>query len=113
MDSIKHYGDVQDHEPPIPEHHLEGPSVDIQAVFESDKIPPAKTLRERSDYIPENKTIPLSRYITREYHDLEAARLWGRVWQYAPWTLDMPNRGDLPVYIHVGRTCHERNRAAQ
>src|SRR3546814_11307526 len=30
--------------------------------------------------------------------------MWSRVWQYAAWTFDMPNPGDVTVYRNAGRS---------
>lgn len=42
--------------------------------------------------------VPIARYISREYHELEKARLWSRVWQVAAHEDDFPNIGDVVPY---------------
>src|ERR1700735_1161717 len=82
-----------DFEPTIPPHHPNGPGIDIQDVFREDIVPPARTLLERSTYVPEHRPIETKRYVSREFHDLEMEKLWPRVWQYACWSPDIPNPG--------------------
>jgi len=45
---------------------------------------------------------PVSRYTSREFHDLEVERLWKRVWQFACREEDIPAVGDTHVYDIVG-----------
>ncbi len=89
-------------EPAVPEHHLDGPPLDAQEILRADPILPPQTLLETSDHIPAHKPIAISRYTKREFHDLEAEKMWGRVWQYASWTFDIPNPGDSTVYDNAG-----------
>jgi phenylpropionate dioxygenase-like ring-hydroxylating dioxygenase large terminal subunit len=42
--------------------------------------------------------IPVDRYIDREYHELEKARLWKKVWQMACREEEIPEVGDAYVY---------------
>jgi phenylpropionate dioxygenase-like ring-hydroxylating dioxygenase large terminal subunit len=42
--------------------------------------------------------ISIDRYFTREFHDLEVQKVWGRAWQMACWSQDIPNPGDVHVY---------------
>ena len=42
--------------------------------------------------------IPRSRYISREFHELEKEKLWSRVWQMACREEDVPEVGDTVVY---------------
>ena len=42
--------------------------------------------------------VPVSRYTSREWHDLEIEKLWKRVWQMACHEDDIPDVGDYLVY---------------
>lgn len=91
-------------EPPTPHHQLHGPSIDVRAVLLADAIAPAATLLQRPGHVPENKPVPFSRYVSREFYDLEMSRMWGRVWQYVAWTYDIAKPGDVSVYRNAGRS---------
>lgn len=43
-------------------------------------------------------SVPVSRYTTREYHDLEMSRLWPAVWQMACREEEIPSVGDYIIY---------------
>jgi phenylpropionate dioxygenase-like ring-hydroxylating dioxygenase large terminal subunit len=45
-----------------------------------------------------NEDVPVSRYISREFYELEKERLWKRVWQMACRDEDIPEVGDTLVY---------------
>jgi phenylpropionate dioxygenase-like ring-hydroxylating dioxygenase large terminal subunit len=91
-------------EPTHPPHHLEGPSVHVQEVLRHDPIRPPQTLLEPSDYVPPARPIEASRYYSPEFHEREVEKMWCRVWQYAGWTYDIPNPGDIIVYRNVGQS---------
>ena len=42
--------------------------------------------------------IPIERYTSRAWHELEVERLWRRVWQFACREEDIPEPGDYHVY---------------
>ena len=46
--------------------------------------------------------IPVERYISRAFHDLEVEKLWKRVWQAACHEDDLPNVGDSVPYDIAG-----------
>ena len=46
--------------------------------------------------------VPVERYTSREWHDLEVENLWKRVWQMACHEDDIPDVGDYLVYDIVG-----------
>ena len=53
----------------------------------------ARTYERDEDYF-----VPVDRFLTREYHDLEVERLWKRVWQMACREEEIPEVGDVYVY---------------
>lgn len=42
--------------------------------------------------------LPVERYISREFHELEIEHMWSRVWQMACHETDIPNVGDYITY---------------
>lgn len=91
-------------EPDTPPHQLDGPSVSVHAILKTDAIQPPQTLLEPSSYVPEVKQVAASRYFSPEFHDLEVSKMWSKVWQYAGWSFDIPNAGDIIVYRNVGQS---------
>lgn len=91
-------------EPTHPPHHLQGPSVHLQSVLRADPIPPPQTLLEPSDYVPPHHPIATARYTSLDFHQQEVEKMWGHVWQYAGWTYDITNPGDIIVYRNVGQS---------
>ena len=73
-----------------------GPSV--QEIYAGDDVAPPETLRTESYTFLGDADVPVERYISREWHDLEVERLWSRVWQMACREEDIPGVGDNVVY---------------
>ena len=65
---------------------------DTNASFISD------ALRVDAPLPPGPSLIPIERYTSRKYHDLEVERLWGKCWQVAAHEDDFPNVGDVVPY---------------
>ncbi|MGE0621530.1 MAG: Rieske 2Fe-2S domain-containing protein [Pseudomonadales bacterium] len=77
-----------------------GPSVaDLLAGEDSGRDP--HLTAERYEYLG-SEDLPFSRYTSPEFHALEMARLWPKVWQWACREEHLPGRGDYVVY-DVGR----------
>jgi phenylpropionate dioxygenase-like ring-hydroxylating dioxygenase large terminal subunit len=55
-------------------------------------------LREASTYEGTNYEIPIERYISKDYHDLEVEKLWKNVWQMACREEEIPEAGDIYLY---------------
>src|SRR5260370_38476398 len=64
--------------------------------------PPPEYLRERFIYEPRSTQIPVTRYISREWHELERTRLWRKVWQMACRQENIPEVGRYVVYDNPG-----------
>jgi phenylpropionate dioxygenase-like ring-hydroxylating dioxygenase large terminal subunit len=60
------------------------------------KVPEVLRLHNPTDL--GSRDIPVVRYTTREFHELEVERLWKRVWQMACREEDIPEVGDTIVY---------------
>ncbi|MDP1819113.1 MAG: aromatic ring-hydroxylating dioxygenase subunit alpha [Acidimicrobiales bacterium] len=48
--------------------------------------------------------LSVDRYLSREFHDLEVERLWGRAWQLACREEDIPEVGDTTIYDIADRS---------
>src|SRR5580700_2900211 len=67
-----------------------------------DPHPPPEHLRERFIYEPHSTQIPVTRYTSREWHELERTRLWRKVWQMACREENIPEVGSYLVYDIAG-----------
>ena len=67
-----------------------------------DPHPPPAYLTERFAYEPRGAQIPVSRYTSREWHELERKRLWRKVWQMACREENIPDVGSYLVYDIAG-----------
>jgi phenylpropionate dioxygenase-like ring-hydroxylating dioxygenase large terminal subunit len=73
-----------------------GPS--YQDLLDIDTRPVPESLRrDQPGYFGAND-VPVERYISRSYHELEKERLWSRVWQFACREEVLSNVGDSEVY---------------
>lgn len=73
-----------------------GPS--YQDLLDIDTRPVPESLRrDQPGYFGAND-VPVERYISRRYHELEKERLWSRVWQFACREEVLSNVGDSEVY---------------
>lgn len=69
-----------------------------QEIMAGDRVAPPATLRIESQVDLGNSDIPVERYISKGFHDLEVERMWSRVWQVAAREDDLPEVGDTVVY---------------
>ena len=90
-------------EPDLPPVETQRPH-DWQEVLRRDSVAPAPTLLESSNYDLGTESLDSERYFSQEFHDLEVKKLWTKVWQYAAWSFDIPNPGDVSVYRIVDRS---------
>ena len=67
-----------------------------------DPHPPPEYLRERFAYEPRSTQIPVSRYTSRGWHELERKHLWRKVWQAACREENIPEVGSYVVYDIAG-----------
>ena len=73
-----------------------GPS--YQDLLDLDSKPvPASLRRDEPGYFGD-ADIPVERYLSREFHELEKTRLWSRVWQFACREEVLTEVGDTEVY---------------
>jgi phenylpropionate dioxygenase-like ring-hydroxylating dioxygenase large terminal subunit len=67
-----------------------------------DSFPPADHLREAHHYTARSNEVPVERYTTREWHQLEKEHLWRKVWQMACREEHLPEIGSYVVYDIAG-----------
>ncbi|MGE4609619.1 MAG: aromatic ring-hydroxylating dioxygenase subunit alpha [Myxococcota bacterium] len=72
--------------------------ISYQELLDTDTHPVPKILREQSPLDLPPTFVPVERYVTQEYHDLEMEKLWSRVWQFACREEEIPEAGDHVVY---------------
>ncbi|MFE0750077.1 SRPBCC family protein [Gordonia sp. NPDC058843] len=70
-----------------------------QRLLDTDTHPVPQVLREEThDNFEDQNFVPVSRYISRKYHELERDRMWYKVWQMACREEEIPEPGDTHVY---------------
>jgi nitrite reductase/ring-hydroxylating ferredoxin subunit len=69
-----------------------------QELLKTDSKSVPASLKKQSSADDAPLSIGVERYYTREFHDLEVEKLWGRVWQLACHEDDIPNVGDVLNY---------------
>ncbi|MFI5316452.1 MAG: SRPBCC family protein [Myxococcota bacterium] len=69
-----------------------------QELLDGDSHPVPAVLRETARCELGPREVPVERYLSRAFHDLEVERLWKRVWQMACREEDLPAVGDHVVY---------------
>lgn len=72
--------------------------VEYSALLDADSHPVRPILRVDSPMDPGPTRVPVERYFSKEFHDLEVEKLWKRVWQMACHEDDIPDVGDYHVY---------------
>ena len=81
---------------------LRSEGISYQALVSQDVVPPPKTLRLQNVFRSPLVSVPVSRYTSQAFHDLEMRKLWPRVWQMACREEEIPAVGDHQVY-DIGR----------
>ncbi len=74
------------------------PGLNYQDLHERDSRPVPEVLRWQSGGWLGDEDIPVSRYTSREFHEIEKEKMWKRVWQMACREEDIPEVGDTLVY---------------
>jgi phenylpropionate dioxygenase-like ring-hydroxylating dioxygenase large terminal subunit len=70
----------------------------IQEVLKTETRPVPKVLSETSATDLGTEGIPIERYLSRDFHQLEIEQVWRKTWQMACREEDIPNPGDHIVY---------------
>ena len=76
--------------------------ISYQELLDGDTHPVPEVLRRVSPISPGATTIPIERYISKDFHNLEVEKLWNRVWQMACHEDDIPDVGDYYTYDIAG-----------
>ena len=74
------------------------PGLTYQQLLEADSRPVPEILRESRPRYLGSHDVPIERYTSRAFHELEVEKLWKRVWQMACREEDIPAVGDHVVY---------------
>ncbi len=67
-------------------------------LLDADSHPVRDIMRVESPMEPGPTRVPVERYFSKEFHDLEVEKVWKRVWQMACHEDDIPDVGDYHVY---------------
>ena len=76
--------------------------ISYQELLDGDLVQPFEPLRLQSNPDIPVVSVPVQRYTTREFHELEMQKLWSKVWQMACREEEIPNVGDHITY-EIGR----------
>ena len=71
-------------------------------LLDTDSRPIPECYRRDSPIEPGPTKVPVSRYTSREFHDIEVEKIWKKTWQMACHEDDMPNVGDYVPYDIAG-----------
>ena len=72
--------------------------ISYQELIKQDVVPPPRTLTLENPFKGPLLSVPVSRYATQAFHDLEMEKLWPKVWQMACREEEIPNIGDYHLY---------------
>ena len=86
-----------------PGKHALSPGETYQDILDRDSRDVPEVLRWQSARELPVVRVPIERYVSQEFHDLEMEKLWGRVWQMACREEAIPEAGDHTVY-EIGDT---------
>ena len=85
-----------------PDTMMRSPGITYQQLLDQDTHQVPDVLRLQSPKDLGDADIPVERYISKDWFDLEVERLWRRVWQFACREEDIPEPGDHYRYDIVG-----------
>jgi nitrite reductase/ring-hydroxylating ferredoxin subunit len=72
--------------------------VSYRELLDQDSHPVRDILRVDAPLPPGPTRVPVERYFSQDFHDLEVEKVWKRVWQLACHQDDIPDVGDTLVY---------------
>ena len=72
--------------------------ISYQELIAQDVVPPPHTLTLENPLLEGPTSVPITRYNSQAYHDLEMRKLWPKVWQMACREEQIPQVGDYQVY---------------
>ena len=80
------------------------PGVSYQQLLDTDTHPVPEILRRESPFDDGPLFVPVERYLSPEFFQLERTKVWDRTWQMACREEHLPNVGDYIVYDVAGRS---------
>jgi len=72
--------------------------ISYQELLDQEVVPVPDSLRESTDTDLGFEDLPVSRYISKEFHDLEVEHVWNCTWQMVCRETELANAGDHVVY---------------
>ena len=72
--------------------------ISYQELISSDVVAPPTTLTLENPYETSITSVPVTRYTTKAFHELEMEKLWPKVWQMACREEEIPEVGNHVVY---------------
>lgn len=81
-----------------PEAHARSSGLSYQALLDTDTRPVPEVLRWQSARELPAVRVPIARYTSRAFHDLEVEKVWKKVWQMACREEEIPEVGDRTLY---------------
>ena len=85
-------------EPTAPGRGARSSGLSYQDLLDTDTRQVPEVLRLQSACELPTARVPIERYVSREFHDLEVEKLWKKVWQMACREEEIPEIGDHVVY---------------
>ena len=73
------------------------PKPSLQEIYQQDSILPPPHMLEESRVDMGNNDIPIERYYSQEWHDLEVEKVWRKCWQMVCRLEEIPQIGDHVV----------------
>lgn len=74
------------------------PSYSYQDLLDRENVDVPDSLREDTNPYLGSDDLPLDRWTSRDFHELEAQKMWNRTWQMACRESQLKNAGDYFVY---------------
>ncbi|MCX2980939.1 aromatic ring-hydroxylating dioxygenase subunit alpha [Halieaceae bacterium IMCC14734] len=72
--------------------------ISYQEMLDEEVVPVPDALRSNTNTFLGSADLPVERYISQEFHDLEVNKMWNRTWQMVCRETEIPNVGDHVVY---------------
>ena len=74
------------------------PAESFQDLLDRETVPVPDALRDSTDTYLGSEDLPISRYLDRDFFDLEVEKMWRKTWQMACRESQLRNAGDYFVY---------------
>ncbi len=80
------------------EQQINSQGISYLDLVNSDPVPAPEVLQRTNRFESDIVTVPINRYTSREYHDLEMEHLWPKAWQMACRVEQIPEVGNYHIY---------------